>query len=450
MAGLTGQARNDGEKLFTAVARDHNAARRSLNLTPSENTLSPLARLPFTLDVASRYFFDHLSKFGSWSFYGALGAGEIEYDMLLPLLRGLADAPFVNVQPLSGLSCMTVAMSALTHPGQTVVTVPVDAGGHMSTAGVANRLGLRVLSLPMDGPFSVDLDAMRRLLAGERPQLIYIDQSTQLFPIDPAPLRELLTECSPDTLLHYDASHLNGLILFGAHPNPLDHGADTFGGSTHKTLPGPHKGFLATRDPALAERINASADTFISHHHPASVVSLAITLVELQHCGGRDYARQVVVNARTLAETLHSRGVAVAAPDRDYTGCHQVWVDHKQVDQGVSLTDRLRQAGLVVNRVGVPGVTGSALRLSSAEITRRGAGTSEIALLADLLSEAIIEGAGPDELSGKMRELRRRVDRPRYCWDPDDLPECVPTEIRNLAESVRAVLGQVSEDEGEC
>lgn len=205
------------------------------------------------LDGYSRYFVDHMELFGEWSFFGGVEAGRIETDLLKPMLSDMAGADHVDVRPISGLNCMTVAMGGLCPAGGTMYTVPVESGGHMSTTTVAERLGIRTVPLPMDGHHAIDLDRLAEQLKTDPPNLVYLDQSTQLFPIDPLPVRELLDQHAPQALLHYDSSHINGLILGGALPNPLDRGAHSFGGSTHKTLPGPHKAFLATNDRRVAE-----------------------------------------------------------------------------------------------------------------------------------------------------------------------------------------------------
>lgn len=415
-----GVARDSLLDLLEALVRDQGRARRTLNLVPSENILSPLARVPFVLDAYSRYFFDHFRKFGSWCFYGALEPGRIEIDVLLPLLRELAGAPHVTVQPLSGLNCMTVALSALTRPGDCVVTVPPTCGGHISTAGVAARLGLRTMTLPMRGLFDIDDRALAALLRTARPALVYIDQSTQLFPIDPMAIRAQIDRESPSTRLHVDSSHVNGLILFGAMWNPLDRGADTFGGSTHKTLPGPHKGFLATRDAQLFRSIEASADVFVSHHHPADVLSLAITLLELKAFDGWSYAARVCSNAKRLAERLHDGGIAVAASDRGFTACHQVWVD-PGAGSAEEIAATLAGAGVNVNRLSdIPGHFHAAFRLSVAEITRLGAIDSDIDAVAMVLQRAIVDRTDSETLRRGLDETLPRLNRPRYCFDARD------------------------------
>lgn len=105
-------------------------ARRSLSFTPPDNVMSPLARVPLVLNLSGRYFFDHMQKLGSWSFPGCLEGGATEHGVLLPMLRNLTGASYVDVRPLSGLNCMTVALSALCEPGDVIMSVPVESGGH--------------------------------------------------------------------------------------------------------------------------------------------------------------------------------------------------------------------------------------------------------------------------------------------------------------------------------
>src|SRR5205823_6268942 len=159
----------------------------------------------------------------------------------------------------------------------------------------------------------IDMSGLEAELIKTRPAVVYSDQSTLLFPIDPRPLRELIDLVSPEIILHYDSSHVNGLILGDALFNPLERGAHSFGGSTHKTLPGPHKGFFATNDESLARRVQAASDHFVSHHHLADVVSLAVTLIEMQECSGDVYAHRVIANAQNFARVLFDQGICVAA-----------------------------------------------------------------------------------------------------------------------------------------
>lgn len=236
------------------LQRHEQEAHTSINLAPSENVLSPLARLPFVLDMYGRYFFDDLPKHGIHKFFGGLQPGEIETQIVVPLLKRMTGATYVTVKPLSGLHCMTIALTALTKPGERVLSISPANGGHDCLSPLGARLGLHMESLPMSSPHDLDLLALEQVLTDDPPALVYIDQSTVLFPVDPRPIRNIVDKHSLPTRIHYDSSHLNGLILGQAVFNPLEQGAHTFGGSTHKTLPGPHKGFLATTDWLLARR----------------------------------------------------------------------------------------------------------------------------------------------------------------------------------------------------
>jgi glycine hydroxymethyltransferase len=426
--------------LLTRLSGQERRAHRSISMTPSENVLSPLARLPFVLDAYSRYFLDDLRLFGRWFFHGGKEIGSIEQEVLLPLFRTMARARHVNVRPISGLNCMTVVLAGLTNPGDVVFTVPLEAGGHASTPVVAGRFGLQVRPIPFSNPFDIDMNRLETELAQLRPAVLYIDQSTLLFPIDPLPLRKLIDAVSSETVLHYDSSHVNGLILGGAIFNPLERGAHCFGGSTHKTLPGPHKGFFATNDDTLSLQIQEMSDHFVSHHHLAEVISLTVTLIEMQLCGGNHYARRVIANARNFARVLSERGVFVAAADRGFTASHQVWAIPGTKYSMDELAERLYRCGIIVNNFnGLPGIAQPAFRLSLAEATRMGATELDAANLAGIFADALGGEVQETSLQQRVDQLCRKLNRPHYCFELDKLRLLgVPNELKALLEALFA------------
>jgi glycine hydroxymethyltransferase len=394
--------------------------------------------MPFVMDAYSRYFFEHMRLFGEWFFFSGIEAGLIQAEVLEPLLRELAHAQYVDTRPISGLNCMTVAMAGLCRSGGTMLTVPAESGGHMSTTTVASRLGIRTLPIPMSETYFVDLDGLDRLLAAEQPDLIYIDQSNQLFPIDPKPIREVVDLRSPGTILHVDSSHINGLILGGALPNPLERGAHTFGGSTHKTLPGPHKGFLATNDPVLRDRIDAIAYHFISQHNLAATISLAITLVEFRECGGAEYAAGVLENSNRFVRGIAARGLQAAAAEHGFTGCHQSWIMPAAGVDPIAAAHRMYEQGLLVNRFNdLPGVDRPVFRMSMAEFTRMGGGSREVDDLVDVFA-AFLNGAEADQRD-RIAAIRSRLARPRYCFAADQLSQIgASEEFLNMFQCVEA------------
>ena len=410
------------ERVLELLERHEDRVGSSINFTPSENRLSPLARLPLTCDINARYFLDDLRLFGTWAFNGGKDAGELEATVLRPMLKAMARAEYVNVRPISGLNCMTAALAATTRPGDLMVGVSPDHGGHVSTRVVAETLGRKFLALPMLSPHALDCEAFGRLLERERPSLVYVDQATMLFPLNLRPFRESIDAHSPSTILHYDSSHVNGLIFGGILPNPLEAGAHLFGGSTHKTLPGPHKGFLATNSAALAKRIEEVADHFISHHHSGAIASLAITLIEFEECGGAEYALKTVRNAKRFASVLHAAGVEVAGADDGFTACHQVWVvPPSDVDMPQLALD-FELCGLIVNSFkGLPGIARPALRVSFAEATRMGAEVAHAEQLAEIFADLILRRRSVAEAAERSRPLAAALSRPRYCFDRDAL-----------------------------
>lgn len=206
--------------------------------------------------------------------------GTIEQEYLYPLLKEAAQAQYVTTKPISGINCMTIALSALSKPGDTIYTVPITVGGHVSTLHVAEGLGLTVKHIPFLNPYDINYEELETCLIKDNPAIVYIDQSTFLFPIDPYPIRQIINKNNLRSYIHYDSSHINGFILTHVMDNPLERGAHCFGGSTHKTLPGPHKGFLATNNQELYIKIQNKSDHFVSHSHMARSISLAITLLE--------------------------------------------------------------------------------------------------------------------------------------------------------------------------
>ena len=285
-------------------------------------------------------------------------------------------------------------------------------------------MGRHYLEIPMASPHEIDVSSFCEALKNIHPELIYIDQATMLFPLDISSLRSMIDNYSPSTILHYDTSHLNGLILGDAIVNPLEQGADLFGGSTHKTFPGPHKGFLATNREDIAKKVNTTASHFVSHHHSSELVSLALSLFEFDQCGGDQYARRVIENSQLFAQLLHSSGINVAAAGQGFTGCHQIWVT-PQKDSDVScLARNFEYCGLILNVFSsLPGIDQPSFRISLAEITRMGAKTDHIHYLANAFVDLIVDRKNKDAVAKELLPLKSELSVPHYCLSLSDLHE---------------------------
>ncbi len=425
--------------LIQMLSRHDRKLKNSFSLIPSENLLSPVARLAFLSDAYSRYFFDEKEVFGRWSFQGGSLAGEIQKEMLFPLLRKISKAEYVDVRAVSGLTGMTLALAALGGgAGATVFSMPVEMGGHPDTQYVAGKLGMKVTFLPGADWSAIDLDRLAAMVRREQPKLIYVDHATSLFPIDLKAMIETVRQASPGKVhIHVDSSHVNGLIWGGCYPNPLDCGADSYGGSTHKTFPGPHKAVLFTNDAEIFDRITMTAVNMISHHHLSEVIALAITLLEFVEEGGAAYATQTLSNARAFAEALHSLGFAVQAKDKGFTGNHQVWVDPSPFGDAYVCATSLFDVGFVVNPYNpLPSLAGPGIRMGVNEATRLGLKKDDMRFFAQCFRELLIEGRDAAELGRAVAERRARC-RPAYCYGPSV-----------FCESLRRLCAPFCADEG--
>ncbi|WP_329486646.1 hypothetical protein OG618_08260 [Kitasatospora sp. NBC_01246] len=392
----------DALAVLQQAAAQHAAGRHRLHLVPSENGLSLAARIPHLMDAAVRYAFPGDGT-ENWAWPGRQDLVAVE-QAAAERLGAQLGAEHVNLKPVSGVSALTVALSALAGPGATAFNLAERDGGHGSTRFIGTRLGLQMRDLPVDpATCTLDLDALARLLGtGSRPQLVYLDAFMCLFPVDLPGLREVV---GPEAVIHYDASHTLGLIAGGAWQNPLAEGADSLGGSTHKTYPGPHKGLLATNEAGLAARLDEHASHFVSHHHPADVVALAVAAAEMD-ARGRQYAHATVANARRLGAKLAERGFTVCGEKAGFTDCHQLWIDIAPLMDAEQASRRLFETGIVVNAIPLPHITADAgLRLGVQEVTWAGMREDCIDELAAIFTAVLRDRVDPAAVTPRARAL---------------------------------------------
>ena len=417
------------------IAAHEEAASRSLVMIPSENMLPPLARLPLLSDLYSRYFFNAAEDPGDWRFPAARDAAALETRLAIPLLKQLSRARHVNVRPLSGLSAMTLVLAALAGPpGSPVALLDPGLGGHYATATLAARLGLCPVLISGPSPHALDLDQLAGALRQHRPPLLYLDQSHGLAPFDVAVITAAAREASSGTRVHADVSHWMGLTLGGALPNPLEAGADSFGGSTHKTFPGPQKGIIATNDDEVARLLREAQPHVISSHHYGSTCALGLALALFAgHCPA--YPRAVIGSARALGASLAEQGLPPEGAELGYSRGHQLWL--RTAPHGISAADaagRLHDAGIRVNFLDdLPGITEPALRIGVNEPAWLGLQPAHAPELAAIMGAAILGTQPPRELSTRTASLRRRLPG-----------HPVPGPLRGLARQViQAAFGDV-------
>lgn len=399
--GTTPLPTTQGILRLLAAYHDESGAR--LHLVPSENQPSLAARVPFLTQALHRYSFGG-SDPENLAWPGNTPLARIE-EAAEGGIRALFGAEHVNLKAISGVNCLTIALSALTTRGDRVMNIAEADGGHGSTRFIGTRLGLDVGALPFDRRrYEIDANRLAGLvrLAGRPPTLVYLDAFMCLFPYDLAALRAAV---GPQTVIHYDASHTLGLIAGGQFQDPLREGADSLGGSTHKTFPGPHKGLLLTNSADLAARFDEHAGHFVSHHHPADVAALAVSVAEMRQHAVK-YARRTVGNAQHLGAALAVRGFTVCAAERGFTRSHQLWIDIAPVMEPTRASRLLLDVGVVVNAIDIPYTpSGTGLRLGVQEAAWRGMGAAAMDEIADVFASVLLSAHDPAIAAKRVRAL---------------------------------------------
>lgn len=390
------------------------ARKRSLNLFPIENRLSPRAAAALATDAVNRYPYSETPV----AVYGDVTGLKDVYDHCVDLTKEFYGARHAFVQFLSGLHTMHTVLTAVTPPGGRVMVLAPEDGGHYATGTICEGFGHTVDHLPFDRRnLEIDYAGLAARVAEHPVDVIYLDYSTALRFPDARALRA----AAPEAVICLDASHLLGLLPVAPETLVLDGGFDSVSGSTHKTLPGPQKGLLVTNSDAIAEQVAARIPFTASSSHSASVGSLAITLEELlPH--RYDYAHQVIANARQLARELARRGFEVAGERIGWTDTHQVWVHMPEANTPHEWGRLLTHTDIRTTTVVLPSNARPGLRLGSQELTRWGMKEDDMAQVAELLARLLLRGEGSRAVASDVGRLAEAFPGVAYVEQPAPVP----------------------------
>ncbi len=299
---------------------------------------------------------------------------------------GAADA---TLRVLSGLHAHTVLFMSIAHPGQRVLLLPVEAGGHTSTPHILARLGLEVVEMAVDEEaLRVDIEATLARCVDEAVDFVFIDRSEGLVVEDFSALAQL------DAVSVFDASQYLTNILVGHHPNPFSQGFDLLVSSVHKNFPGPEKALLAARtDDEVWRRLLVGASTYVSNMHVASTYAATLTLGRSDWL--ENYSRRMLNCACLLEEALASHGVPVIRRPQDAIPTHHVWIREGDRRSAFETFEALEQCGLHTNYRLLPYGLGYGLRLGLGAVVRLGMVENDIPRLAELLSGVRTRGPTP-------------------------------------------------------
>ncbi len=389
----------------------------TINLIASENVMSPLARSVFASDFMHRYA---EGTVGHRMYEGAQYVDEVE-QTCIDLMMKIYKVDYADVRPISGAVANLAVFYALAKPGDSVMSLNVMSGAHISYRefGSAGCRGLRVFDIPFNkDEMNIDVERFSNLAKELKPKIITLGGSLFLFPVPVKEIREIAD--SVGAVVHYDGAHVMGLLIDGVFQDPIREGAHLISGSTHKTFPGPQGGAVLTNDAEKFKRIQkAIYPGLVSNHHLHRLPSLAITLAEMQMFG-KDYAEQIVRNAKALGKALHNLGFDVLCAHRGFTQSHQIAIDVSKIGEGSNVAKTLAKANIITNMNLLPwddlkNVNNpSGVRMGVQEMTRRGMGEADMKKIADLIKRLIIDHENPEKVKSEVVGFRKQFKKIKY------------------------------------
>jgi glycine hydroxymethyltransferase len=385
------------DELFGLIDREVERQNTTVQLIASENFTSPAVLRATGSVLTNKYSEGYPGK----RYYGGNEVIDDVEELARERAKALFGAEYANVQPHAGANANMAVYFALLEPGDTVLGLRLDQGGHLTHGSPVNASG-RLYHFVSYGVTPsderIDLDQVRDLALEHRPKLIVTGATAYPRIIDPAPFRAIADEVG--ALFMFDIAHIAGLIAGGVHPNPVGV-ADIVTLTTHKTLRGPRGGAILARAD-LGEKIDKSVFPGLQGGPLDHVVAAkAVAFAEAATPEFRDYAAQIVVNAAALAEALAAEGLRLVSGGTDN---HLMLVDLRSFDpdlSGKKARLALDRAGISLNENTVPDdprppYIASGLRIGTPAVTTQGMREPEMAQIASLIHRVL---AGRDDES---------------------------------------------------
>ena len=386
---LHGPAREDRE-LFDIIDREVERQNTTIQLIASENFASPAVLAATGSVLTNKYSEGYPGK----RYYGGNHVVDEAEDLARERAKALFGADHANVQPHSGSNANLAVCLAFLKPGDTLMGMRLDQGGHLSHGQPVNISGQLYRGVTYGVTASderLDYDQIRDLAREHRPKLMFAGATAYPRVIDPAVFRTICDEVG--AILVFDAAHIAGLIAGGVHPNPVPH-ADVVTFTTHKTLRGPRGGCILSRaehaqviDKALFPGLQGGPLDHV-------IAAKAVAFREAAQPEFTTYAAQIVRNAQALARHLAEAGFRLVSGGTDN---HLMLVDLRPFDADLTGKEAqivLDRAGITLNKNQIPGdprspfVT-SGLRIGTPATTTAGMTEPEMAEIASLIARAL-------------------------------------------------------------
>ncbi len=397
--------------VFAGVRHELAREQHQIELIASENIVSRAV-----LEAQGSVFTNKYAEGypGKRYYQGCAPSDEVE-QLAIDRAKQLFGCGFANVQPHSGAQANSAVMLALTKPGDTILGLSLDAGGHLTHGAKASLSGKWFNAVQYgvrEDDHLIDFDQVERLAKEHRPTLLIVGGSAYPRILDFARFRAIADEVG--ALMMVDMAHFAGLVAGGVHPTPFGH-AHVVTTTTHKTLRGPRGGMVLTDDEAIAKKINSAVFPGLQGGPLMHVIAAkAVAFGEALEPGFKSYAKAVVDNAKVLSSRLKERGADLVAGGTD---THLALVDLRPLGiTGRDADEALERSGITCNKNGVPfdplpPVKTSGIRVGSPAGTTRGFGPAEFREIGDMIADVLdgLRAKGEQGDPAVEGEVKQRV-----------------------------------------
>ncbi|MFC5739446.1 serine hydroxymethyltransferase [Sinirhodobacter huangdaonensis] len=375
--------------IWKSITDELGRQRDEIELIASENIVSKAVMEAQGSVMTNKYAEGYPGK----RYYGGCQFVDVAENLAIDRAKQLFGCEFVNVQPNSGSQANQGVFNALLAPGDTILGMSLDAGGHLTHGARPNQSGkwFNAIQYGVRKQDSrLDYDQVRALAHEHKPKLIVAGGSAIPRQIDFVEFRKIADEVG--AWLMVDMAHFAGLVAGGQHPSPFPH-ADVVTTTTHKTLRGPRGGMILTNNEEIAKKVNSAIFPGIQGGPLMHVIAgKAVAFGEALRPEFKDYAKQVVVNAQALADELMKGGLDIVTGGTD---THVMLVDLRPKGVKGNATEKaLGRAHITCNKNGIPfdpekPTVTSGVRLGSPAGTTRGFGEAEFREIGRLIVEVV-------------------------------------------------------------
>ena len=399
---------NDRE-IYDAVMRETSRQRNKIELIASENFVSETVMEANGTTLTNKYAEGYPGK----RYYGGCEHVDEVENIAIERAKQLFGCGYANVQPHSGAQANMAVFFALLTPGDTVLSMSLAHGGHLSHGSPVNMSGKywNIVPYGVNDDGRIDYDEVRRLALECKPKLILAGASAYARTIDFEKFSEIAKEVG--AILMVDMAHIAGLVAAGAHPSPVPY-AHVTTTTTHKTLRGPRGGLILTNDEELAKKINKAIFPGIQGGPLMhTITAKAVCFGEALSPEFKAYAEQIVKNAAVLAEGLLAEGFKLVSGGTDN---HLMLVDltGMKVETGKEAEHLLDEVGITCNKNAVPfdkqsPFVTSGIRLGTAAVTTRGFVEEDIREVAKLIALTLKDfDKNADEVRARVAALCKK------------------------------------------